>query len=81
MARLTLEYNAQNHMARKIIEIILSMDGLFKVKSIVTEHKKTSIVDKKKAAAMFIDKWAGKFIINEKETNDSRYNYLVQKYK
>ena len=32
MAKITLEYNARNSMANKIIEIIMSMDNVFKVK-------------------------------------------------
>jgi hypothetical protein len=33
MATITLEYNARNSMANKIIEIIMTMDNVFKVKS------------------------------------------------
>ncbi len=32
MAKITLEYNARNSVANKIIEIILAMDNVFKVK-------------------------------------------------
>ena len=41
MATITLEYNARNSMANKIIEIILAMDHVFKVKAPV----KTSNID------------------------------------
>ena len=33
MATITLEYNARNNVAKKIIEIILAMDEVFKVKT------------------------------------------------
>jgi hypothetical protein len=33
MATITLEYNARNSMANKIIEIIIAMDNVFKVKT------------------------------------------------
>ena len=33
MASITLEYNARNKAANRIIEIILAMDNVFKVKS------------------------------------------------
>jgi len=33
MATITLEYNTRNRIANKIIEIILSMDNIFKVKN------------------------------------------------
>ena len=33
MATITLEYNARNGMANKIIEIIMAMDNVFKVKT------------------------------------------------
>jgi len=33
MATITFEYNARNKMANKIIEIIMSMDDVFKVKT------------------------------------------------
>ena len=35
MATLTLEYNYRNSVANKIIEIILSMDNVFKLKTSV----------------------------------------------
>ena len=35
MASITLEYNARNNVAKRIIEIILSMDKVFKVKTYV----------------------------------------------
>ena len=38
MATLTLEYNVRNSVANKIIDIIIAMDNVFKVKS----HVKTS---------------------------------------
>jgi len=38
MASITLEYNARNRPAKKIIEIITAMDNVFKVKT----HTKTS---------------------------------------
>jgi hypothetical protein len=33
MATITLEYNVRNSVAKRIIEIILAMDNVFKVKS------------------------------------------------
>jgi len=33
MASITLEYNARNSVANKIIDIIVSMDNIFKVKT------------------------------------------------
>jgi len=33
MATITFEYNARNKMANKIIDIILSMDEVFKIKT------------------------------------------------
>ena len=33
MATITLEYNARNNVAKKIIDIILAMDDVFKVKT------------------------------------------------
>jgi hypothetical protein len=36
MAKIVLEYNARNSVANKIIEIIMSMDNIFKVKTPVT---------------------------------------------
>ena len=33
MATIILEYNARNNMANKIIEIIMAMDNVFKVKT------------------------------------------------
>jgi len=33
MATITLEYNARNSMANKVIEIIMAMDNVFKVKT------------------------------------------------
>jgi len=41
MATITLEYNTRNSTANKIIEIIMAMDNVFKVKSPV----KTSNID------------------------------------
>ena len=38
MATITLEYNARNSMANKIIEIILAMDNVFKVKTSVNTN-------------------------------------------
>jgi hypothetical protein len=40
MATITLEYNARNKLANRIIDIILAMDNVFKVKN----HEKTSNV-------------------------------------
>jgi hypothetical protein len=77
MATLTLEYNAKNYTAKRIIEIILTMDDIFKVKNVAAKQ----IPDKKEAAAAFLGKWAGKFTVNEKNTDDARYNYLVEKYR
>jgi len=77
MATLLLEYNAKNDTAKRIIEIILSLDDLFKVKNSALEQNS----DKKEIAAKFLEKWAGKFTIKEKDSDDARYNYLVEKYK
>jgi hypothetical protein len=33
MAKITLEYNARNSVANRIIEIIMAMDKIFKVKT------------------------------------------------
>ncbi len=41
MATITLEYNARNSVANKIIDIILAMDNVFKVKTSVTNIKLT----------------------------------------
>ena len=79
MATLILEYNPQNSVARKVVEIILAMDTLFKVKNVISGQD--SVVDRKKVANAFLTKWAGKFSVSETETNDARYNYLVEKYK
>ena len=38
MATLTLEYNPRNRTARKIIDIIMAMDDVFKVKTLVTTN-------------------------------------------
>jgi len=46
MANITLEYNARNSIANRIIEIILAMDNVFKVK---TPVKKTNIALTRKA--------------------------------
>jgi len=77
MATLILEYNAKNSTARRIIEIILSMDNMFKVKNITAKQS----MDKNEVADEFLEKWAGKFTIKEENTDDARYNYLVEKYK
>jgi len=78
MATLTLEYNAQNSMARKIVEIILAMDNLFKVKNAVAPNIS---VERKELATAFLNKWAGKFSVSDTASNDEKYNYLVEKYK
>jgi len=36
MATITLEYNARNSVANRIIDIIIAMDNVFKVKTHVT---------------------------------------------
>ena len=77
METLILEYNAKNDTAKKIIEFIISMDDIFKVRNIADEQNPT----KTDVAAAFLKRWAGKFTINEKITDDPRYNYLVEKYK
>ena len=51
MATITLEYNARNSMANKIIEIILSMDKVFKVRTPV----KTSNIDLTRKAIQDIE--------------------------
>ncbi len=40
MATITLEYNARNSMANKIIDIIMAMDNVFKVKTPVKSNIK-----------------------------------------
>jgi len=47
----------------------------------ITLQNITAIINRKKTAATFLDKWAGKFSITEKKTDDARYNYLLEKYK
>jgi hypothetical protein len=79
MATLTLEYNAHNNIAQRIVDMILSMDDLFKVKTSVAAPQ-IVVTDKKQAAAAFIDKWAGKFSVGKTQTSDERYNYLIEKY-
>jgi hypothetical protein len=37
MASITLEYNARNNAAKRIIEVIMAMDNVFKVKSYVKQ--------------------------------------------
>jgi len=46
MATIILEYNARNSVANKIIDIIMSMDNIFKVK---TSAKTSSIALTRKA--------------------------------
>ena len=38
MASITLEYNARNNAANRIIDIILAMDNVFKVKTHTTSN-------------------------------------------
>ena len=45
MATITLEYNARNDVANKIIDIIIAMDNVFRVKT----HKTSSITLTRKA--------------------------------
>jgi len=52
MATIILEYNARNSMANKIIEIILSMDNVFKVRTPV----KASNIDLTRKAIQDIEK-------------------------
>ena len=79
MATLTVEYNAHNNVAQRIVKMILSMDDLFKVKtSVAAPH--IVVTDKNQAATAFLDKWAGKFSIGKTQTDDERYNYLIEKY-
>ena len=40
MAQITLEYNARNSTAKKIIEIIRAMDNVFKVKTNVEANSR-----------------------------------------
>jgi len=79
MATLTIEYNARNNMAQRIVDIILAMDNLFKVKTAVTVPQ-VVVADKKQMATAFLDKWAGKFSVGKAQTDDERYNYLIEKY-
>ena len=51
MATITLEYNARNSMANKIIEIIMAMDNVFKVKT----PAKTSNIDLTRKAIQDIE--------------------------
>ena len=41
MATITLEYNARNNVANRIIEIIIAMDNVFKVKTPETTNAGT----------------------------------------
>ena len=41
MATLTLEYNARNSVANRIIDIIIAMDNVFKIKSHVQTSNRT----------------------------------------
>ena len=52
MATLTLEYNARNSVANKIIEIIMAMEGVFKVKT----SAKTSGIDLTHKAIQDVEK-------------------------
>ena len=79
MATLILEYNAHNNVAQRIVNMILSMDDLFKVKTSLAVTKDV-VTDKKQAATAFLDKWAGKFSVGNMQTDDERYNYLIEKY-
>jgi len=79
MATLILEYNARNSVAQRIVDIILAMDNLFKVKTSVAASR-IAVADKKQAAAAFLDRWAGTFSVGKMQTDDERYNYLIEKY-
>ncbi|MDR2232611.1 MAG: hypothetical protein LBE56_05735 [Tannerella sp.] len=82
MATLTLKYNAHNSVAQRIVNMILAMDDLFTVQDVTVEQNTaTTQKEKEIAASVFLDKWAGKFTLSERETDDERYNYLVEKYK
>jgi len=52
MATITLEYNVRNNTANKIIDIIMAMDNVFKVKTPV----KTSNIDLTHKAIQDIEK-------------------------
>ena len=51
MATITLKYNARNSMANKIIDIIMTMDNVFKVKT----SAKTSNIDLTRKAIQDIE--------------------------
>ena len=51
MAEITLEYNARNSMANKIIKIVMAMDDVFKVKASV----KTSNMDLTRKATQDVE--------------------------
>ena len=51
MATITLEYNPRNSMANKIIEIIMAMDNVFKVKAPV----KTNSIDLTRKAVQDVE--------------------------
>jgi hypothetical protein len=67
MATITLEYNARNSMANKMIEIIMAMDNVFKVK----DNAQTSNLNITKQAIEDVEK--GNVI-----TCDSYDDYLKQ---
>ena len=52
MATIIIEYNARNRLANKIIEIILSMDNVFKVRTPL----KTSNIDLTRKAIQDVEK-------------------------
>ncbi|MCL2072712.1 MAG: hypothetical protein FWH18_02230 [Marinilabiliaceae bacterium] len=52
MATLTLEYNSRNKVANRIIDIIIAMDNVFKVKS----HIKTTVREQTLAAIQDVEK-------------------------
>jgi hypothetical protein len=43
MATITLDYNPRNHIATKIVGMILELDDVFKVKTPSTTNSKTSM--------------------------------------
>jgi len=52
MATLTLEYNSRNKVANSIIDIIIAMDNVFKVKS----HTKTGLREQTIKAIQDVEK-------------------------
>ena len=57
MATLTLEYNARNSVANRIIDIITAMDNVFKVKTSVKTNTHKAIQDVEKGNVITCDSY------------------------